>query len=85
MIVIGIKRKAVVDFYDSKKGQQVHLEGAYLYLAEKQPEVEGVACSKPVFISNSKPIYADVQKLQVNDEVNVYYNRFGSIDAVVKA
>lgn len=85
MIVIGIKRNAVVDFYDNKKGQQVHLEGAYLYLADKQPDVEGLACSKPVFISNSKPTFADIQNLKVDDVVNVYYNRFGSIDAIVKA
>lgn len=85
MIVIGIKRNAVVDFYDAKKAQQVHLEGAYLYLADKQEGVEGLACTKPVFISNSKPTFSDIQNLKVDDVVNVYYNRFGSIDAVVKA
>lgn len=83
MIVLGIKKNAVVDFYDNKKGQQVHLEGLYLYLGDKANDVEGVTCIKPVFIGNTKQCFEGCKALKPNDVVNVYYNRFGSIDVVV--
>lgn len=85
MTVLGIKRNAVVDFYDNKKGQQVHLEGAYLYLGDTAEDVDGMTCIKPVFIGNTKACYEQVKNLKPNDQVNVYYNRFGSIDAVIPA
>lgn len=83
MLVLGIKRNAVVDFYDNKKAQQVHLEGTYLYLGDKEEGVDGYTCIKPVFIGNTKPCFAKVNDLKPGNNVSVYYNRFGSIDAVI--
>lgn len=54
--------------------------GFYLFLSEKREGVNGVATER-VFCSDKKiGTYAP----RIGDHVNVYYNRFGKVDSVLK-
>lgn len=83
MKVLGIQRSVVFDF-KNQKNEQVHLEGAKLFLGEERPGVEGISVIEPVFVNNTKPCYPKVSELNVGDEVNIYYNRFGKVDSFCK-
>lgn len=72
--VIGFEGKTFT-FEDGKS-----VSGYYLHLAEKRAGVTGTACEK-VFVSNAKlEGYVPV----LGDEIEVYYNRFGKPQRVMK-
>ncbi len=83
MTVLGIERNVVIDF-KTKDGRKVHLEGLRLHLGEKKDNVEGMAVDKPLFISNERDCYDEACALALNDEVKVYYNRFGTFESIDK-
>lgn len=71
--VTGIKK---VDYVSKKTGRPV--QGFSLWLSYERKDVEGTACDE-VYVSNER--ISDVPKL--GDMVDVYYNRFGSVESVV--
>ena len=74
MKVMGFESKTFT-FEDGKK-----VSGYYLYLSEKRSGVTGMSCER-VFISDAKlEGYSPI----LDDEVEVYYNRFGKPQRLVK-
>ena len=57
------------------------VEGFYLYLAEKRTGVTGTSCER-VFVSQAK---LDGYTPKLDDEIEVFYNRFGKPQKVVHA
>lgn len=80
--VLGIEKNVVIDFVDRKRNENVHLEGMYLHLGETKKNVEGMAVSKPLFVNSSKSCYGLAQTLKVGDEIELFYNRYGSFEAL---
>ena len=71
-IVLG---KQKVDYVSSKTGQRV--QGENLHCKYLQKNVEGEAVEKLYISSNvNSPI------VNVGDEIDVFYNRYGSVDEV---
>ena len=71
--VTGIKK---VDYVSKKTGRPV--QGFSLWLSYERKDVEGLACDE-VYVSNER--ISEVP--QIGDLVDVYYNRFGSVESVV--
>ena len=72
--VVGYENKTF-KFEDGKS-----VSGLYLYLSEERAGVTGISCER-VFVSDQKlEGYMPV----LNDEIEVYYNRFGKPQRVVK-
>lgn len=44
--------------------------------------VEGFATEK-LFINSTKQCYSTAIGLKVNDDINVYYNRYGKVDTII--
>lgn len=74
MKVEGFESKTFT-FDDGKK-----VSGYYLFLSEKRAGVTGISCER-VFISDAK---LDGYSPVLEDEVEVYYNRFGKPQRIVK-
>lgn len=72
--VIGFERKTF-NFEDGKT-----VNGFYLYLSEQRQGVTGISCER-VFVSTNK---LDGYTPVLDDEIEVYYNRFGKPQRVVK-
>jgi hypothetical protein len=71
-IVLG---KQKVDYVSSKTGQRV--QGENLHCKYLQKNVEGEAVEKLYISSNvNSPI------VNVGDEIDVFYNRYGGVDEV---
>ncbi len=75
MKVIGFKDTT----YDFKK-ENKQVIGKTLYLAEERKTVTGFHCES-VFVSEGK---LDGYKPALDDEIEVYYNRFGKVQSVKK-
>ena len=72
--VVGFEGKTFT-FDDGKT-----VKGFYLHMAEARPGVTGTAVEK-VFVSDAKlDGYAPI----LDDEIEVYYNRFGKPQRVIK-
>lgn len=71
--VTGIKK---VDYVSKKTGRPV--KGYTLWLSYERQDVDGFACDE---------VYVSIERIsevpQLGDLVNVYYNRFGSVESVV--
>ena len=67
--------KQIVDYTSSKTGQRV--QGINLHCMYSQKNVEGDAVEKLYVSSN-----VDSPIVNVGDEVDVFYNRFGSVEEV---
>lgn len=72
--VIGFEGKTFT-FDDGKC-----VNGFYLYLSENRPGVTGTSCER-VFVSQGK---LDGYVPVLGDEIEVYYNRFGKPQRIVK-
>jgi len=72
MKVLGYAHKHLT-FQDGRS-----CDGTFLYLSEERNDVTGVATER-VFLSDAK---ADGYKPALGDELKLYYNRFGKLDAV---
>lgn len=73
--VIGFEGKTFT-FDDGKS-----VNGFYLYLSDKRPGVTGISCER-VFVSQAK---LDGYVPVLDDEIEVYYNRFGKPQRIVKS
>lgn len=74
MKIVGIQKK-VLQFKDGST-----CPGAFLHLAEEREGVQGLAVEN-VFVSSVKLGQYDPA---INDVVNIYYNRYGKVQTVVK-
>lgn len=78
--VVGIKK---VDYFSRRKNKQV--QGIELYLLSTEPlSTEcgiGYVALPPIYFSSAKHSFND---FDLNDVVNVYYNRYGSVEDVIK-
>ncbi len=72
--VVGYEGKTF-NFEDGKT-----VNGFYLYLAENRNGVTGISCER-VFVSDQK---LDGYIPALEDEIEVYYNRFGKPQRVLK-
>lgn len=73
MVVIGFERK----HFSFDNGE---VDGFNLFLSETRPSVTGIACER-VFISDRK-LGGYVPAL--DDNVNIYYNRYGKPETISK-
>lgn len=72
MKVLGYQHK-VLSFQDGRS-----VSGCFLFLGEERNGVTGIATDR-IFISDVK---AGGYQPVLNDEVKVYYNRYGKVDAI---
>ena len=68
--IIGIQK---ID-YTNKQGR--HISGVNLHSAYEDTKVTGLAVDK-FYLPDDFP---NVEKLQVNDTVSVYFNQYGKVD-----
>lgn len=76
MKIVG---KQDVDYTSRKTNQQV--TGVTLYVTCPDSKVDGVR-AESIFISSRSLCYPEVMKLPVGAGIEVYYNRFGSVEDV---
>lgn len=76
MTIIG---KAKVDYVSRKTNQQV--SGLTLHVTHEDNNVDGLAV-ETIFVSSKSNVYADANAVKLGDNVNVFYNRFGSVDSI---
>lgn len=76
MTIIG---KAKVDYVSKKTNQQVN--GITLHVTHEENNVDGLAV-ETIFVSSKSNVYADANAVKLGEKVNVYYNRFGSVDSI---
>lgn len=74
--IVGIQS---VDYISRKTNKQV--TGLTLHLSFEDARVRGMA-TETVFVSSQSICYEDVAALPVGSEVNVYYNRYGSVEDI---
>lgn len=75
--VIG---KEKVDYVSKKTGEPV--KGMTLYLSYSDDRIVGVGSEK-AFVSEKSEGFTVACDVSLGQDVNVYYNRFGSVEAVV--
>lgn len=73
MKVIGYQHKTL-NFKDGNS-----IEGYFLYLDTNNPNVVGIETER-IFLSDKK---ADGYHPQLEDEIKVFYNRYGKVDSVL--
>lgn len=76
MKIVG---KRIVD-YVSKKTQQP-VKGISLQCITPRNDTEGLAVEQ-IYISEKSAMYADLKKAPLDTEINVFYNRYGSVETV---
>lgn len=74
--LLGIE---VVDYYSTKKGQQVR--GVNFHVAYDNDKVVGTAV-KTFYVSDRHPLYT--KKLTPDRLYNLYYNQYGGVDELVE-
>ena len=74
--VVGFKK---VDFTSKDTGERISGYNVF-YTAEKQPNVKGLEAGK-FFLSEAKAKQFDVQ---TDCDFELYYNKYGKIDQLVK-
>ena len=74
--ILGIQK---VDYVSKKSGRQVTGTTLHGVVKDGRPQ-EGLTGERveSIFVSTSTPL----PKLAVDDEVNIFYNRYGSVDEV---
>ena len=77
MKIIGIQRNVTFK-YDGNS-----FTGTNIYTSEERPDVEGVVSQK-FFFNSSKESYKVIEGLKVNDNIRIYFNRYGKPDSVEK-
>lgn len=77
--MVKIVGKQNVDYVSKKTNQQV--TGITLHVIGPDSRVDGMAV-ETVFISSRMTDFAAVQKLNVGDEVEFLYNRWGNVESV---
>lgn len=73
--VIGISEV----HYKNKQGNEVNGTRLYLVYDSNSPSLQGQGC-EAVFVGNR----VELPSLMVGDLINLLYNRFGSVESVVK-
>ena len=76
MQIVGIQRNVTFKFDGNV------FTGINLYCALERDGVEGHVTEKH-FVNSSKECFGLANSLKVGDQVNIYYNRYGKIDAIV--
>ena len=76
MKVIGIQRNV------SFKMEGNQFNGINIYVSSPKDGVEGVATEK-LFINSNKECYAAAIGLKINDNISVYYNKYGKVDTII--
>ena len=74
--IIGIQP---VDYVSRKTNKQV--TGLTLHLTFEDDRIRGLG-TETVFVSTQSICYNDVAALPLGTEVNVYYNRYGSVEDI---
>lgn len=74
--VIG---KAKVDYVSKRTNQQV--SGVTLHVTREDNNVSGLAV-ETIFISAKANVFKDADSVKLGDNVNVSYNRYGSVDSI---
>lgn len=74
--VVGIQS---VDYLSRKTNQPV--QGVTLHLTYQDSRITGVG-TETVFVSAKATCYGDVVKIPIGSDVDVFYNRYGSIEEV---
>lgn len=70
--VVGIEHRE----YDNKAGK--HVTGYNLYVTYNKVGVEGIACMSEWV----RPEIVDASPFAVGDKVNIFYNRYGRVEAI---
>lgn len=76
MKIVGIQKGVTF------KMDNVTFSGLNLFGVYQREGVEGVATDK-IFVNVTKPFYGTAVALKVGDEVQLGYNRFGKVEAIV--
>lgn len=76
MKVIGIQRNVTF------KMENNTFSGINIFCAVERDGVEGFATEK-IFVNTTKDCFKVAVNLNLHDEINCYYNRYGKIDAIV--
>lgn len=76
-MIIGLEN---VDYISRKSGEPV--KGLNLHTVGVSANVKGKACEKFFVSAKAEGIYPVASKLNVNDLVDIQFNRFGGIDAI---
>lgn len=71
--------KQSVDYVSKKSNQPV--VGLTLHVTGTDNRVEGLAC-ETIFISEKSQMYQQCMSYPLNSEINVQYNRYGSVESV---
>lgn len=74
--VVGIEK---VDYVSRKTNRPV--QGTSFYILYEKQGVEGFVADK-IFISVVSPCYPDAELVQVGDKLNIFYNRWGSVEGL---
>lgn len=75
--VVGIRRNMEFDTKDGGK-----MSGAKVFMTCKDDRVDG-CMTDSFFISTESKCYANVAALRPDTDVEVYFNRYGKVDAIV--
>lgn len=75
--VVGIKRDMSFPGNDGKM-----VEGLKLYVSCPDDKVDGLMTDS-FFISTSAPVFSVASGLKPDMAIDIYFNRYGKIDAVV--
>lgn len=74
--VVGIKR---LNYVSKKTNRPV--AGIQLFVLFEQEGVQGHQADT-IFVSNTSPCYSKAELVVVGDQVNIYYNRWGSVEGL---
>lgn len=71
--------KEKVDYFSKKNNKQV--TGLKLHVVGNDDRVEGMSCDS-IYVSSASPIYADVCSIAIGSDIEVSYNRWGTVDTI---
>lgn len=72
--------KQAVDYLSRKTNKQV--TGITLHLVGTSPNVEGESV-ETVYISAKSPLYNEVAGVPIGTQIQLFYNRYGSVESII--